>query len=158
MKKGIAGLMLALSAYCAPALANEPDGLSDATHLREAVIEQAMSAVGLPYRFGGNSRTDFDCSGLTQWAFQAADVHLPRKLSEILKTGTPVPAEAAEPGDLLIYEWGSRKRSRLHVTILAAPGWVIHASPKHRKVSLTDVDRPVWRRRLVGAIRLIPSA
>ena len=150
--------MLALSACCAPVLANEADGPREAAQQREAVIEQAMSAIGLPYRYGGNSLTDFDCSGLTQWAFQAADVSLPRSLSEILKTGTPVSAEAAEPGDLLIYEWGSRKRSRLHVTILAAPGWVIHASPKYRKVSLTDVDRPVWRRRLVGAIRLIPSA
>jgi cell wall-associated NlpC family hydrolase len=71
-------------------------------------INYAQGQLGLPYEWGGNGPTNgdtgFDCSGLTQAAYAAAGINLPRTAQQQYDTGPHIPAgQPLEPGDLVFY-------------------------------------------------------
>jgi len=78
-----------------------PDPLPDLTQGEKAVAF-AFAQIGCPYVFGGTGPCDqgFDCSGLTQAAWAAAGVAIPRTSEE--QADLPaVPVSDLEPGDIL---------------------------------------------------------
>jgi peptidoglycan DL-endopeptidase CwlO len=78
-----------------------PDPLPDVTQGEEAVAF-AFKQIGCPYVFGGTGpcADGFDCSGLTQAAWAAAGVSIPRTSEE--QADLPaVPESDLEPGDIL---------------------------------------------------------
>jgi peptidoglycan DL-endopeptidase CwlO len=78
-----------------------PDPLPDLTQGEKAVAF-AFSKIGCPYVFGGTGpcADGYDCSGLTQAAWAAAGVAIPRT-SEEQATLPAVPEADLEPGDIL---------------------------------------------------------
>jgi cell wall-associated NlpC family hydrolase len=71
-------------------------------------INYAQGQLSLPYEWGGNGPaagdTGFDCSGLTQAAYAAAGITLPRTAQQQYDTGPAVPAgQPLQPGDLVFY-------------------------------------------------------
>jgi peptidoglycan DL-endopeptidase CwlO len=78
-----------------------PDPLPDVSQGEKAVAF-AFAQIGCPYVFGGTGPCDdgFDCSGLTQAAWAAAGVAIPRTSEE--QADLPaVPESDLEPGDIL---------------------------------------------------------
>lgn len=153
-------LLIGLGAVLAPAaqaavldVAAIDDG---ADSLRKQVVETALRHLGSPYQFGAAGDGRFDCSGLAQTAFRAVGHELPRTARAMLAAGERIAYEDARPGDLMLYDWGSRRGSGLHVMIYLGDGLAIHASPSARKVRLTQIARPIWKRRLVGISRVLP--
>src|SRR6185436_2357531 len=59
---------------------------------RSEALLQALLALGLDYRYGGNSHvTGFDCSGLVAHIYlEAWNIRLPRNTSGQSQAGTPV--------------------------------------------------------------------
>ncbi|WP_236710571.1 C40 family peptidase, partial [Streptomyces sp. 150FB] len=82
----------------------------------------ARRAVGLPYVWGANGPSGFDCSGLTQWAYAQAGVGLPRTSQAQRYAGHRVPLSQARPGDLVAY-----RDDASHIAMYAGNGQVIHA-------------------------------
>jgi cell wall-associated NlpC family hydrolase len=77
------------------------DPLPDVTQ-GEKAVKFAFAQIGCPYVFGGTGPCNdgFDCSGLTQAAWAAAGVAIPRTSEE--QAGLPaVPESDLEPGDIL---------------------------------------------------------
>jgi hypothetical protein len=73
-----------------------------ATKDTAAVLTAGLSQIGVPYSFGGEDpNTDFDCSGLMQWAYAQAGVVIPRTSEEQWQQLTHISAAEAEPGDLV---------------------------------------------------------
>ena len=84
----------------------------------EKVIETARSYVGTPYKYGGTTRSGMDCSGLLQNSFRAIDVTLPRSSQDQSKVGKEVKMKSLEPGDLVFFATGRRKRRVTHVGLV----------------------------------------
>ena len=57
----------------------------------KAISRTAQSAVGTPYRPGGDSpKTGFDCSGLVCWSYEQVGIQLPRSARDQIMFGTKV--------------------------------------------------------------------
>jgi len=67
----------------------------------DAVIAYGLAEIGKPYHYGDEGPNAFDCSGLMQFIFGRAGVHLPRTAAQQQQTATPV--AAPRPGDLVFY-------------------------------------------------------
>lgn len=67
-----------------------------------AIVEAAHSQLGVPYAWGGSTPgVGLDCSGLTQYCYAQAGIHIPRYSEDQAAGGTKVPLSEAHPGDIL---------------------------------------------------------
>ncbi|AUH41062.1 C40 family peptidase [Streptomyces sp. CMB-StM0423] len=98
-------------------------------------VSYAQGAVGSPYVWGAVGPAAFDCSGLTQAAWGAAGVSLPRTTYTQAAAGSTVPRSALAPGDLVFYYSGLS-----HVGIYAGGGQIIHAPRPGATVRYAPVD------------------
>ncbi|MGW0883493.1 C40 family peptidase [Streptomyces sp. NPDC002671] len=82
----------------------------------------ARAQLGKPCVWGATGPDSYDCSSLTQGAWRAAGVTLPRAAYEQALAGTPVPLPLIEPGDLVLFFEDDR-----HVGLHIGDGMMIHA-------------------------------
>ncbi|KAB1988677.1 C40 family peptidase [Streptomyces triticiradicis] len=82
----------------------------------------ARAQIGKPYVWGATGPDSYDCSGLTQAAWKAAGVSLPRVTYDQVNAGTTVPLSDARPGDLVFF-YGDIS----HVGLYIGGGMMIHA-------------------------------
>ncbi|HUR42012.1 MAG TPA: C40 family peptidase [Verrucomicrobiae bacterium] len=126
--------------------------------LREAIVETALDQVGEDYEYGGADPSDgFDCSGLVHYSYGEAGIKLPRSAAQQRKAGKTITFSDARPADLLFYSFGDRKAGDLHVVIYLGDGRAVHAPVRNGEVEEIDVTASHWRKRYVGAVRVIPS-
>ncbi|AOR36963.1 hydrolase Nlp/P60 [Streptomyces fodineus] len=88
----------------------------------------ARAQLGTPYVWGGDGPSDggFDCSGLTQAAYHAAGLHIPRVAQAQCDAGPRLPkATQLLPGDLLFF--GNSARAITHVALYTGAGQAIDA-------------------------------
>lgn len=121
-------------------------GGSDATGL----IARALSLRGIPYVFGGTSRSGFDCSGFTQYVFAANGISLPRTSYAQFGVGGSVSRADLQPGDLVFFTTYSQGAS--HVGIYIGGGRFIHASDGG--VRITSLSDSYYAKRFLGARRV----
>lgn len=84
----------------------------------DKVISTARSFIGTPYKYGGTTRSGMDCSGLLINSFQVIDVRLPRSSEDQSKVGAEVEIKELQPGDLVFFATGKRKRQITHVGLV----------------------------------------
>lgn len=101
----------------APAPAESPRALRAAK-----AIAFARAQLGKPCVWGATGPDSYDCSSLTQAAWKAAGVTLPRAAHEQALAGTPVTTAGLEPGDLVLFFEGDR-----HVGLYVGDGMMVHA-------------------------------
>jgi cell wall-associated NlpC family hydrolase/lysophospholipase L1-like esterase len=107
-------------------------------------IRAACTQLGVSYVWGGETPgIAMDCSGLTQWVWAQAGIHIDRTTWEQENDGTPVPTLAAAlPGDLLILEGGA------HIGLYLGNCLMIHAPHTGTVVQVARVyETPVAIRR-----------
>ena len=112
----------------------------------EAASDVAMHALGLvgtPYRYGGNTpESGFDCSGLIGYVYwHAARIRTPRTVAQLSDWGQPVPAHAANTGDLVIFM--SKGRTN-HAGILVGDGRFVHAPSTGGTVRMDNLSARHW--------------
>lgn len=119
------------------------------------VAMTAMSLIGTPYRYGGNSPlTGLDCSGFVKYVYkETMDTNLPRTAAEMSRVGQPVSQEDLQPGDLVFYN--TMRRSNSHVGIYLGDGRFIHSPRTGQRVRINSMDESYWRGRFNGARRII---
>ena len=123
---------------------------------RSEALLQALLALGLDYRYGGNSHvTGFDCSGLVAHVYlEAWNIRLPRNTGAQSKVGTPVSLAELQAGDLVFYD--TLKRPYSHVGIYLGDGKFIHAPKTGAQVRVESIKSVYWSQRYNGARRIEP--
>lgn len=100
-----------------------PAPLQSPRALRAAkAIAFARAQLGKPCVWGATGPDSYDCSSLTQAAWRAAGVTLPRAAHEQALAGTPLTAAGLEPGDLVLFFEDDR-----HVGLYVGDGMMVHA-------------------------------
>ncbi|AQT50287.1 MULTISPECIES: C40 family peptidase [Burkholderia cepacia complex] len=138
-----------------PAPANFPKFVDHSVGQEEISI-QAMSLVGVPYRWGGNTPTSgFDCSGLVRYVIgRAADVNLPRTTADMSGRGVSVEPDEIAPGDLIFFNTTGRPHS--HVGIYVGKLRFVNAPSTGGTVRLDYLTNPYWAKRFDGIRRVAP--
>ncbi|MFG3290986.1 NlpC/P60 family protein [Streptomyces sp. NPDC048179] len=97
---------------------------SDSSYATKAAkaIAFARAQIGKPYVWGATGPGSYDCSGLSQAAWKAAGVSLPRTTYDQVNAGTTVSLADAQPGDLVFFY-----DDVSHVGIYIGNGMMIHA-------------------------------
>jgi len=115
-------------------------GLVSSPVLRTMLLA-AESRLGMPYVWGANGPTSFDCSGLVQWSFAQAGVVMPRVAADQARTGPAVPISRLAPGDLLFYHTDPTAPGYIsHVAIYLGHGKMIQAPEPGMNVEIVPVD------------------
>ncbi|MEU2926849.1 C40 family peptidase [Streptomyces sp. NPDC007251] len=85
-------------------------------------IAFARAQIGKPCVWGATGPDSYDCSSLTQAAWRAAGVELPRAAYQQALAGAPVALAGIEPGDLVLFFDDDR-----HVGLHVGGGMMVHA-------------------------------
>ncbi|KUM74824.1 C40 family peptidase [Streptomyces curacoi] len=88
----------------------------------EKALAFARAQIGKPYVWGATGPDSYDCSGLTQAAWKAAGVDIPRVTYDQVNGGTTVSLSNARPGDLIFFY-----DDVTHVGLYIGNGMMIHA-------------------------------
>ena len=108
-------------------------------------LRAAAAQLGKAYRWGASGPVNFDCSGLTSFAFRQAGITLPRSSSQQALVGRPVGMSDLQPGDLVFFY-----NPVSHVGIYAGEGKMINAPQTGDVVRYQDVNMQTFS----GARRL----
>lgn len=101
------------------------------------VISFACAQLGLPYVWGGNGADvngGWDCSGLTQAAYRAAGISIPRTTHAQVHVGATVSEDQLAPGDLVFYGTTADVH---HVGIYLGGGQMVHAPTFNQPVQVS---------------------
>lgn len=125
---------------------------------REEISIQAMSLVGIPYRWGGNTPdSGFDCSGLVRYVVsRAASVNLPRTTADMSGRGESIEPDEIAPGDLIFFNTTGRPHS--HVGIYVGKLRFVNAPSTGGTVRLDYLTNPYWAKRFDGIRRVASPA
>jgi peptidoglycan DL-endopeptidase CwlO len=94
-------------------------------------VRAALSRLGRPYVWGATGPDQFDCSGLTQWSYARAGIHLDRTTYQQIYDGIPVPRSQVRPGDLVFPSTGHVQMAIGNNLVVEAPhaGATVRISP-----------------------------
>ena len=109
-------------------------------------IKYALKQIGDRYVFGAAGLVNWDCSGLTMRAFQAAGVNLPHSSAAQSRMGKSIPLNQKKPGDLLFFG-----RPVSHVGIYIGGGRMVHAPRSGSRVKIAEAS--LGSKRLVAVRR-----
>jgi cell wall-associated NlpC family hydrolase len=120
---------------------------------RDALLLDAVSFLGVPYKYGGNSKEGVDCSGLTCNVYESAvRKKLPRSAKEQYQTGTSVDKNELQFGDLVFFNTTGSRPS--HVGIYIEDDLFVHASVVSG-VTISSLESTYYKNRFVGARRIV---
>ncbi|WP_425147005.1 LysM peptidoglycan-binding domain-containing protein [Deinococcus sp.] len=117
----------------------------------------ALSLVGVPYRYGGSSRSGTDCSGLVLQVFGPLGLKLPRQSALQAQVGVPVEQSALQAGDLVFFDTQGRGEVT-HVGIYLGDGAFVNANSYAGRVEVNQLSdkyfaqRYLWARRILGVL------
>jgi len=106
-------------------------------------VRAALSRLGRPYVWGATGPDQFDCSGLTQWSYARAGIHLDRTTYQQIFDGVPIPRSHVRPGDLVFPTAG-------HVQLAIGNNLVVEAPHSGASVRISPLGTGVQIRRPAG--------
>lgn len=115
------------------------------------LVNNALSLVGVPYLYGGTSRSGFDCSGFVQYVFKGSGISLPRVTTDQYKVGSAVEKAQLQLGDLVFFATYAPGAS--HVGIYIGGGSFVHAANSGVRTSL--LSDSYYSVRYFGARRVL---
>ncbi|MGA9678486.1 MAG: C40 family peptidase, partial [Mycobacterium sp.] len=115
-------------------------GLPSANGRAGIAVRAALSRLGRPYVWGATGPDQFDCSGLVQWSYAQAGLHLDRTTYQQINDGIPVARSQVRPGDLVFPHAG-------HVQLAIGNNLVVEAPYSGASVRISPLGSSVQIRR-----------
>ncbi len=119
---------------------------------REKIVNAAMALIGQDYWPGGTGSEEdygYDCSGLTQHAYMAAGIAIPKKSTEQYRKATLLLQRELKRGDLVFFN--TRGMGVNHVGIYIGNGEFVHAPGIGKQIQIADMNKRYWGSRFFGA-------
>jgi cell wall-associated NlpC family hydrolase len=107
----------------------------------------ARRQLGVPYVWGGASRSGFDCSGFTMYVYRHIGRSLPHGATDQARRGIRVSLRDLKVGDLVFWGGGGYYS---HVAMYAGHGRIIEAPSAGNVVSYDRLGGAATARRLIG--------
>lgn len=126
------------------------DGGSPQTGIRAA--DAALTMIGKPYRYGGNTPNGFDCSGLVQYSYARAGLRLAHGTDNLRRQSQPVSHRNLRRGDLVFFDQEGKKSS--HVGIYLGNDEFVHAPSTGKSVHVSKLADRYWQQHFAGARRV----
>jgi cell wall-associated NlpC family hydrolase len=111
-------------------------------------VQIALGEQGVPYVWGGESPSGFDCSGLVAWAYAQVGISLPHFTGSLWNVGTHVSVDQLEPGDLVFFHGES------HVGMYIGGGQFVQAPHTGDVVKVSSLSDPWYSSGYDGAVRV----
>lgn len=131
------------------------------------IISLALEFYTVPYKWGGtNVESGIDCSFFVKYIFKKVGINLPRTSREQFKIGEVVEKSELQPGDLVFFKKVRYRKVRNkikkyeyinHVGIYLKDGEFIHAARSARKVIISSLEEPYYKKHYAGARRVIKN-
>ena len=115
-------------------------GLPSANGRAGIAVRAALSRLGRPYVWGATGPDQFDCSGLVQWSYAQAGLHLDRTTYQQINDGIPIARSQVRPGDLVFPHAG-------HVQLAIGNNLVVEAPYSGASVRISPLGSNVQIRR-----------
>ncbi|MGI8752421.1 MAG: NlpC/P60 family protein [Acidimicrobiales bacterium] len=133
----------------------------------QTLIADAKGWLGVPYVYGGTSRSGVDCSGFTEAVYSQMGIQIGRDTADQLRSGQVVGTDGnwaadvklLQPGDLIFYGQPGAGGPNAHVVMYIGNGQVIQAPYTGQNVQISQLfssasaDEP-----FLGVRRYLPSA
>ncbi len=138
------------------ALDSEFDGKISSS--AKSILKDAEHYLGSPYKYGGNTSSGFDCSGLTVKVFDENGLKLPRRSADQADFGKKIDIKNSQPGDLLFFATaGGTMVSHVGIVYsIEKDGEVkfIHASTS-KGVIISSLNEKYWNKAYLHAQRVL---
>jgi cell wall-associated NlpC family hydrolase len=120
---------------------------------RRAIITESYRWIGVPYRYGGNTKKGVDCSGFVNAVFKKFGVPLPRRARDLYHKGRSRDRNALAPADLVFFV-NTAGKGITHVGIYLGSDRFIHSSTSSCVV-ISSLDDAYYRRHYAGGRMII---
>lgn len=116
------------------------------------LIQEIDTWLGVPYKYGGNTREGTDCSGMVLSIYKNIyGIDLKRSAYELWQQAQWIPPDELKFGDLVFFQTKDNKVS--HVGIYIADNYFVHASSS-RGVVIDNLKTDYYKKRFVSAGRI----
>jgi cell wall-associated NlpC family hydrolase len=119
----------------------------------QAIVDDAMRYLGVPYVYGGASPSGWDCSGFVLYVYnEAAGITLPRSAAQQYRVGAEIPANQVQAGDIVFFA-DTFGPGITHNGIANGAGGFIHARSEGYGTVVSSLSDPYWAQHYAGARR-----
>jgi len=127
---------------------------TEVSDLRQQVVDNALSYLGITYKYGGTTVNGMDCSGLIYTAHREANISVPRTSAAMYGDVRRVDLDEVVPGDLLFFGTGKNSKKVNHVGLITevtgGTTYFVHSTTSGG-VIVSALDEPYWLNAYVSA-------
>lgn len=117
----------------------------------QAIVDEAMKYLGVPYVWGGTTPSGFDCSGLVQYVCRSLGIDVTRTTYTQINDGVAVTRSELAPGDLVFFASNGDVH---HVGIYIGNDEFIHAPRTGDVVKISSLNESYYSNEYYGARRV----
>jgi cell wall-associated NlpC family hydrolase len=147
----IMGIAVLLITGCVSAPSKRVNGYSASAGDKAAAT--ALTMIGRPYQFKGETPGGFDCSGLVRYSYLTAGMDLPHGTKALLNSTRSVGLRNARKGDLLFFNQEGKKYS--HVGIYVGDDQFVHAPSTGGFVRRDSITDAYWKKHYLDTRRFL---